>query len=217
MTLPPLYLIADPNLYKKGDTLNLDSFFEGLREAISGGLKLVQYRDKCRARGEMVQIAKRMREITNAGGARLIINDEIDLALAVKADGVHLGQDDFPVRMARQLLGETAIIGLSTHNLVQAQKAVSQTIDYIGFGPIFSTTTKKAHDPTVGISKIAAIRKQISLPVYAIGGIPFSALQNIINAGASGVAVASALKGATRNTISIWQETLQEALRKREV
>ncbi|NOY85009.1 MAG: thiamine phosphate synthase [Nitrospirae bacterium] len=215
MALPPLYLIADPNLYKKGVTLDLHSFFEGLREAISGGLKFVQYRDKSRARGEMFQIAKQIREITNTGGAHLIINDEIDLALAVKADGVHLGQDDFPVKMARQLLGKTAVIGLSTHNLAQACEAATQTIDYIGFGPIFSTTTKKDHDPTVGISKIVAIRKQISLPIYAIGGIQFPALQNIINAGASGVAVASALKDATRDTISLWQETLKNALKKR--
>ncbi len=217
MALPPLYLIADPNLYKKGATLDLHSFFEGLREAISGGLKLVQYRDKCRARGEMFQIAKQIREITNAGGARLIINDEIDLALAIKADGVHLGQDDFPVKMARQLLGKNAIIGLSTHNFTQAREAATQTIDYIGFGPIFSTTTKKDHDSTLGISKIAAIRKKISLPIYAIGGIQFPALQNIINAGASGVAVASALKGATKDTISIWQDTLKNALKKRDI
>ncbi|MEC4678752.1 MAG: thiamine phosphate synthase [Nitrospirota bacterium] len=217
MALPPLYLIADPSIYKKGATLDLHSFFEGLREAISGGLKLVQYRDKCHTRSEMFQIAKQIREITNAGGARLIINDEIDLALAVKADGVHLGQDDFPVSMARQLLGKTAIIGLSTHHLAQALETTSQAIDYIGFGPIFSTTTKKNHDLTVGISKIAAIRKQVSLPIYAIGGIQFSALQNIIKAGASGVAVASALKGAQRNTISIWQETLKNALNKRNI
>ncbi len=215
-SLPPLYLIADPSTYQNGDTLDLNSFFEGLREAIAGGLQLLQYRDKHRARGEMFQIAKQIREITSTGGVRLIINDEIDLAMAVKADGVHLGQDDFPVSMARQLLGKTAIIGLSTHNPAEACEAAAQTIDYIGFGPIFPTTTKKNPDSAVGISKIAAIRKQTSLPIYAIGGIQFSALQNIIDAGASGVAVASALKNANRNTVASWQETLKDALKKRQ-
>lgn len=212
MALPPLYLIADPNIYKKGKLEHLDAFFEGLREAIAGGLGLVQYRDKFRPRRQMFQIAKQVREITRESSVRLIINDEIDLAMAVKADGVHLGQDDFPVSMARKLLGETALIGVSTHSLAEARKAASQAIDYIGFGPIFPTTTKQAHDPAVGISKIAMIREEISLPIYAIGGIQFSQLQNIIDAGASGVAVAGALKNADRTTVRTWQDTLEKSL-----
>lgn len=213
MKLPPLYLIADPSTYKKGEREDLDAFFEALREAIAGGLKFVQYRDKFRARSEMFQIAKQVRKITRKGHARLIINDEIDLAMAIKADGVHLGQDDFPVSMARRLLGKTALIGLSTHSLPQAREAVSQTIDYIGFGPIFPSTTKQKHDPTVGISKIATICEHVSLPIYAIGGIRFSHLQNIVAAGASGVAVASALKGASKTTVLQWKQRLKLALK----
>lgn len=215
MILPPLYLIADPGLYKRASAIqDLDAFFGGIREAIAGGVRLIQYRDKFRARGEMFEIARRLREITSESSVCLMINDEIDLAMAIKADGVHLGQDDFPVSMARRLLGRTAVIGLSTHTLAQAREAAAQAIDYIGFGPIFPTTTKQAHDPVVGISNLAIIREQVSLPIYAIGGIQFSQLQNIMDVGASGVAVASALKGADRDTLRSWQETLDQSLKK---
>jgi len=212
MELSPLYLIADPSCYAKNGNEDLDVFFDALREALAGGLRLVQYRDKTRARGEMFQIAKQLRQITKKEGAALIINDEIDLAMAVKADGVHLGQDDFPVEMARRLLGKTALIGLSTHNLPQVLKAASEPLNYIGFGPIFETRTKQDHDSTVGISALSAIREKFSGLIYAIGGIQLSHIHAIIAAGASGVAVASALQGASRNTVHQWQEMLNQAL-----
>lgn len=215
MKFPPLYLIADPACYKEEYGKDPEAFFEGIREAVAGGLRLVQYRDKFRSRGEMFEIAKQLREITRKEGAALIINDQIDLAMAIKADGVHLGQNDFPVSMARQLLGETALIGLSTHHLKEVREAASQAVDYIGFGPIFPTPTKQTHDPALGIAGLAKIRGKIPLPIYAIGGIRFSHLQDLVAAGASGVAVASALQGADRKTLEQWQSTLERTLEKR--
>jgi len=142
--------------------------------------------------------------MTRRGDVAFIVNDEIDIALALKAEGVHLGQDDFPIAMARSLLGKDAVIGQSTHTLDQALRAVSEGANYIGFGPIFETQTKISGNPPVGIEAIAQIRKQVGLPIYAIGGIKLSQAQAILAAGATGVAVASALAGASKETIQEW-------------
>lgn len=184
-------------------------FFRSIREAIEGGTRLIQYRDKGRPRGEMYEIARRLREMTCTRDVTLIINDELDLAMAVEADGVHLGQDDFPVQMARKLLGENTIIGLSTHNLEQAMDAERERIDYIGLGPIFETKTKLSKNPALGIEAIASVSAKVSLPIYAIGGIQRSHILKILSAGADGVAVSSALAGADKKTIRNWLDLLE--------
>jgi len=209
-SFPSLYLISDPSFYEtsKDDGAHQD-FFCSIQEAIAGGIRLIQYRDKSHSRGEKYEIAKTLRGITRDQGVTLIINDEIDLAMAVKADGVHLGQDDFPVSMARRLLGEEAIIGLSTHNLEQAIAGSSEAIDYIGFGPIFETTTKVSESPLLGLDAIVAVRSKISLPIYVIGGIQRSHLLKKQLIRTCGVAVSSALAGADRKTFQNWIELLE--------
>ncbi len=134
-----------------------------------------------------------LRQVATEVGATLIINDRCDLALAVNADGVHLGQDDLPFHDARRVVGEGKIIGLSTHNPEQVRKAAELQPDYIGFGPIFSTATKTDHDPVVGLEGLRAARALTTLPIFAIGGITSPHVSDIMTAGADGVAVISAI------------------------
>jgi len=203
MDFPPLYLIADPSLYHCRED-DPESFFRAIETAIDGGIRLIQYRDKSGQRGQIYEYAERLRALSRRSNVSLIINDEVDIAMAVKADGVHLGQDDFPVAEARALLGEQAIIGLSTHNLNEALDAEKEAVDYIGFGPIFSTETKQSERLPLGIEAIRALCAKVTLPVYAIGGIQESDVQSILSAGAAGVAVASALAGASKTKIRHW-------------
>lgn len=127
--------------------------------------------------------------------AAFIVNDHPDIAIAVDADGVHLGQDDLPVEEARKLMGGSRIIGVSTHSVEQARAAQSAGADYIGFGPIFTTKTKDA-GPSQGIDGLRQVRKAVMLPVIAIGGINGGNLDTVLRAGADGVAVISAILGA---------------------
>lgn len=138
-----------------------------------------------------------LRKVAAEVGATLIINDRCDLALAVNADGVHLGQEDLPLADARCLLGPEKIIGLSTHNQEQVREAAALQPDYIGFGPVFSTATKSDHDPVVGIEGLRAARALTTLPMFAIGGIAAQHLAELIRAGADGVAVISAILKAS--------------------
>lgn len=128
-------------------------------------------------------------------GSVLIINDHADIARAVDADGVHLGQDDLPVGLARMLLGPDRLIGLSTHTIEQARSAQAAGADYVGFGPLFPTRTKDA-GPDKGIESLRAVTASVSLPVIAIGGITAANAAQAIEAGAAGVAVISAILGA---------------------
>jgi thiamine-phosphate pyrophosphorylase len=126
-------------------------------------------------------------------GVVFIVNDRCDLALAVDADGVHLGQGDLPLDLARQVMGPDKLIGLSTHNAEQVKDADRLQSDYIGFGPIFTPSSKWDHDPVVGIEGLRAIRSLTSLPIFAIGGITVDEVAGVMRAGANGVAVISAI------------------------
>jgi thiamine-phosphate pyrophosphorylase len=132
-------------------------------------------------------------EIAHRHGAILIVNDRVDIALMTGADGVHLGQDDLPPTAARQLLGEKAIIGFSTHNLTQAKSSLAEGVaDYIAFGPIFATSTKVDHDPIVGLRQLAEIRRTVGdFPLVAIGGIGLKSVTDVIEAGADSAAMIS--------------------------
>lgn len=207
----PLYLITDPILYEKSQESPLspgaDSqklLLEAVGQAMEGGARLIQYRDKKASRREMYETAKRLRRMTSEYGGTLIINDQIDLALAVNADGVHLGQDDLPLWVARKMLGNETIIGISTHTLDEAIGAEAEGADYIGFGPIFKTRTKSDIRTPVGIEAISAIKRRVRIPVYAIGGIEKAHLSPLILAGAEGVAVISALAGDVRANVAEW-------------
>lgn len=159
--------------------------------ALKAGIRFIQYRDKDRTRREIYYEAVRLRELTLSAGAVLIINDHPDVALAADADGVHLGQDDFPLEAARKIMGDR-IIGVSTHNLEQARKAESAGADYVGFGPVFETHTKDAGRPR-GIDNLRLITQNITIPVIAIGGINSNNVRQVMEAGAGAAAVASAI------------------------
>ena len=164
-----------------------------LREAAAHGVRLFQYRDKQATMKDAYAKALALRRAATDVGALLIVNDRCDLAMAVNADGVHLGQEDLPITYARRLLGPGKIIGLSTHNAAQVREAVTAQPDYVGFGPIFSTSTKADHDPVVGLEGLRATRALTTLPMFAIGGITADSVGETIAAGADGVAVISAI------------------------
>lgn len=129
-------------------------------------------------------------------GVQIIVNDRVDIAVAVNADGVHLGQDDLPPDRARVLMGDHRIIGFSTHSLEQAIAAESLPIDYLALGPVFNTASKEKPDPVVGLSAISRIKPQITRPLVAIGGIRLDAVSQVISAGADSVAIISDLLSA---------------------
>lgn len=167
-----------------------------LRQAADGGARIFQYRDKTASMLAACRQAALLRQAAKDAGALFLVNDRCDLALAVEADGVHLGQEDLPVRMARAIMGTGKLIGISTHTDAQVTAATRDGADYLGFGPIFPPGSKRDHDPVVGIEGLRRIRSLTSLPVFAIGGITSGHVRSLIEAGANGVAVISAIAQA---------------------
>jgi thiamine-phosphate pyrophosphorylase len=171
-----------------GDAERLE---EAVRVALEAGIRWVQYRKKNGTRRQFYHEARKLRNLTGRFGALFIVNDFADIALAVEADGVHIGQDDLPLREARKIM-RGKIIGVSTHNLKEALAAEKGGADYIGFGPIFSTTTKDAGTPK-GPGSLLEIKHSIAIPVIAIGGInPVNAAQ-VFSVGCDGVAASSGI------------------------
>lgn len=165
--------------------------YETVFTVLKAGIKFIQYREKDFTRREIYEEALKLRRLTRHFDAMLIINDYADIAFAVDADGVHLGQDDLPLKEARKIMRKK-IIGISTHNLEQAKEAEAGGADYIGFGPVFHTTTKDAGAP-VGVDKLMIIKQNVSVPVIAIGGINLENIESVIDAGADAVAMATAI------------------------
>jgi len=189
LDLPKVYPITDA--YLSGL-----SHAEQVARLIEGGASLIQLRDKHAAPREFYREAASALKVARDHHARLIINDRVDLALALNADGVHLGQTDIPVEAARQLLGKEAIIGFSTHNIQQAILATSFPVDYLAFGPVFQTATKANPDPSTGQTALREVRAiKGPLPLVAIGGISLSNALEVLKAGADSVAVIAALLG----------------------
>lgn len=158
---------------------------------LESGIRWIQYREKSKTKKEMFYEALELREVAKKYNACLIVNDYADLALAVDADGVHLGQDDLPLGEARKIMGDR-IIGISTHNIHEAREAERGGADYIGFGPIFHTTTKDAGEPQ-GLDVLKEIKNSVKMPVIAIGGIKAENVKAVIETGCYGVAVSSGL------------------------
>ena len=171
------------------DTL---SFEEMTLRILHAGLRWVQYRDKKRSRREIYEESIRLIGIANKFDAPLIVNDHPDIALAADAAGVHLGQDDLPLKEARKIMGKSKIIGVSTHTIEQAGDADRDGADYIGFGPVFHTTTKDAGRPK-GIEMLREVKRQVRIPVVAIGGITAENIGPVLETGADAVAISSAL------------------------
>lgn len=157
---------------------------------------MIQLRDKWAGPRQLLPQARQMAQLCRDRGVCFIVNDRLDLAQAVDADGVHLGQDDLPPRAARALLGAGKLLGVSTHSLVQAIQAAEDGADYLGIGPIFPTATKSTEYDPVGCDMIRQLRSRIDLPLLAIGGITLSNVGDVVRAGAAGAAVISAIIGS---------------------
>jgi thiamine-phosphate pyrophosphorylase len=161
--------------------------------AISGGADTIQFRQKSGSTREMIDEAQKMKKICSKAGVPFIINDRIDVAIAVEADGVHLGQDDFPAPLARKLLGPQAIIGGSAATIDEARKCLSDGVDYIGFGPVYPTGSKEDAGPVSGLKILKQVVDEIPLPIIAIGGVSAENASEVMEAGAHGIAVISAV------------------------
>jgi len=178
------YFITDKNLSRLGN-------LSDVRNAVKAGVKIVQYREKNADAKEMYEEALKLRKICK--GVSFLINDRVDIALAVGASGVHLGQSDMPYKVARKLLGKNKIIGITVHNVEQAVLAQKAGADYVGVSPVFETRTKPDAKNPVGIELIRKIKQRVSLPVVAIGGINLSNAKEVISAGANCVCAVSAV------------------------
>jgi thiamine-phosphate pyrophosphorylase len=187
LTLPRVYALTDVRLSGLSHAEQVDLLS-------AGGATLVQLREKEMPAREFYEQAKAAVDVASRRGVQLIVNDRVDVALAVGARGVHLGQDDMPPEAARNLLGSSAVIGYSTHNIEQAMAATKLPIDYLAIGPIFATTSKSDTAPVLGLEGLRTVRRAIgAFPLVAIGGISHANAREVIEAGADSVAVISAL------------------------
>ena len=186
-SLSGLYVILDPSVCPARPLV------EVLTAAAEAGASLFQYRNKTASMKDAYVEALALRQAAAKAGVLFIVNDRCDLALAVDADGVHLGQGDLPLDLARKVMGPDKLIGISTHNPDQVREATAGKPDYLGFGPIFKPGSKQDHDPVVGLAGLRAMRRLTSLPVFAIGGIQIDQAGEVMRAGANGVAVISAI------------------------
>lgn len=165
------------------------------RRAAKGGANVIQLRDKHLSGRELYMTALEVRQVTKEFNAAFIVNDSLDVALAAKADGVHLGQNDLPMKAARRIAPEGFVIGISVGNASQASKAEEEGADYIAISPVFDTTSKDDAGSGRGLDVLKEIRKAVRIPVIAIGGIDKKNLPSVISSGADGIAVISAVVG----------------------
>lgn len=185
----PLYLITDRR-QTAGRTLT-----SVVRAALEGGIKAVQLREKDLPGRDLFVLAKELRGITREFGARLLINDRADIALAVDADGVHIGASSLPVREVRRLLG-TRLIGYSAHGAAEALQAAADGADFVTFGPVFFTPSKAAYGTPVGLEKLVEAAGKLKIPLFALGGIKLENIPDVMAAGADGIAMISAIIAA---------------------
>ena len=189
LDFPPLYAILDTEQTKSRSPDVV------LRTLLNSDVKVLQLRAKVMSPREFLQLARETRALTQSYGCRFIVNDRVDIALASDADGVHLGQEDLPLHAARKLIGQK-IIGISTHDLEQAREAEHCGADYIGFGPMFGTTTKETGYSTRGAHMLREVREAVSLPIVAIGGITEANVAQVWRAGADSAAIISDILGS---------------------
>ena len=182
-----LYLVTDRSLAKDKDLLWI------IKEAVSGGVSVVQLREKELSSCEFFSLAKKIKIFLDSCNIPLIINDRVDIALAVEAAGVHLGQSDLPCQVARNILGENKIIGISVENINQALQAKKSGANYIAYSPVFFTKSKNDINKPLGLQGVKQISNLLNLPGIGIGGINFDNAKEVIKAGAFGIAVISAI------------------------
>ncbi|TYB31458.1 MAG: thiamine phosphate synthase [Candidatus Mcinerneyibacterium aminivorans] len=183
-----LYLVTE-------EILSIESTEDIVRKAVDAGIDVIQLREKNKTKKEKYKLGLKIKKIIGNKNISFLVNDDIDIALALNADGVHLGNNDLPVKVARKLLGNKKIIGKSTHSLQQSIKAEKDGADYIGYGSVFDTSSKKLDDKrkSLGLELLEEIKNNINLPIVAIGGIKLENVKKVIEAGAISVAVISAI------------------------
>jgi len=191
LRLSGLYLILDPAV------AGSRSLSDVVSTALDAGVRLFQLRMKTSETRQIYEMAAVLCPLVQKGGGTFIVNDRVDVAKAIGANGVHLGQEDLPLVDARAILGPGKLIGISTHNLRQALEAESGGADYIGYGPVFPTATKENPDPVVGVDGLREVRARVRIPIVAIGGITATNAGDVRAAGADCVAVVSAVLAAT--------------------
>ena len=202
-----LYLVTDREL------MSCATIEESVEQAVLGGCTIVQLREKTADSREFYDIAVRVSQITSNLGVPLIINDRVDIALAVNADGVHVGQSDLPPEIVRRLIGQDKLLGVSASNLAEALAATKSGADYLGIGAMFATGTK-TNANIVSINELHEIRRNVSLPLVAIGGINKETLPLFKDSGIDGIAVVSAvvsqedIAGAARGLLGQWRDIM---------
>lgn len=185
-----LYVITGEEFHPTRDVV------EVMEEAIQGGADIIQLRDKTNSKRVVLDKARRLRELTRKYDIPFIVNDHIDIALAVDADGIHLGQDDMPLNIAREIVGPDKIIGISTHRIQEAREAEQGGADYIGAGPIFPTNSKSDVVDPVTTSYLNEVISEISIPFVAIGGIKLHNVADVVDTGAHRICVISEVVGS---------------------
>jgi thiamine-phosphate pyrophosphorylase len=183
-----LYLITDRHQVAPGHTL-----LSAIESALQGGIKAVQLREKDLSAAELLPLAQELRELTRRYDARLLLNDHIDLALAVQADGVHLGGHSQPTEIVRERIGTDLLIGVSTHSNAEIVSAAKQGADFVTFGPVYATPSKASFGPPQGLNALSEACRISPLPVFALGGISASRATEVRQTGASGIALISAI------------------------
>lgn len=188
-------------------------YLEVMEEAILGGADIIQLREKNKTKKELLAMAKELRDLTRKHNVLFIVNDHIDVALAVDADGIHLGQDDLPLTEARKIMGPDKIIGISTHALAEALEAEKNGADYIGVGPVFETKSKVDVVDPVGLEYVREVVAHTQIPFVAIGGIKLHNVEQVLEAGASRICVISAIVGAAqvKETAQAFSQKIMEA------
>ncbi|HUZ02735.1 MAG TPA: thiamine phosphate synthase [Thermomicrobiaceae bacterium] len=206
-----LYVLTDRGLSRGRDDLSVVS------DAIEGGATAIQLRWKTGPLTEAVRVGRELRRLCHRRGVLFVVNDRVDLALALDADGVHVGVDDLPVRETRVLVGNRMIVGYSPPTLAAARAAEDDGADYLGVGPVYGTSTKGDAGEPVGIEQVARIAVEVGLPVVGIGGITAAGAGAVVSAGAAGVAVISAVVGAddVRAAAQALRLAVDQALRAR--
>lgn len=200
-----LYLVTDRNQTGGRDLLWV------LERALEGGVRAVQLREKDLGGRELFVLAEKTKRLCERYQANLFVNDRVDVALGVDAEGVHLGGDSMPVRAARELLGAEKLIGVSTHSIKEAREAEQEKADFILFGPVYFTPSKAAYGEPQGLGRLKEVVEKISLPVYAIGGVKVGHIAEVKETGVRGIALISAIlsvvdpRGAAQEILKAWE------------
>ncbi|CAN5808174.1 thiamine phosphate synthase [soil metagenome] len=212
-------LLSETRIYPLTDVrLSGLSHAEQVVRLSDGGASLIQLREKNLTPREFFKQAEEASNIARQRGVRIVINDRVDIALALEADGVHLGQEDLPPEAARRLLGDSAIIGVSTHNLEQALRAIRLPVNYLAIGPIFTTSSKSNSEPVLGLDGLRLVRDAIGdFPLVAIGGISHENAPKVWESGADAVAVISALLENPHEVVNRTKALLAQSLRDRKI